>query len=54
MDNEQKLNICRGCKHYFKDDSNATFAGSRNDENCDLENSLIRAFILSNCPIGKW
>jgi len=54
MTNEEKLKICRNCKHYFKDDSGSIFEGSANDENCDQENSLIRAFILSNCPIGKW
>jgi hypothetical protein len=55
MTNEEKLNICYDCPHYFNDDSNEEYDGTPNTASCKLKwNTLIRGFILSDCPDGRW
>lgn len=55
MSNEEKLNICYKCPHYSDDNTNSIFDGSPNTAVCALKwNTLIRGFILSECPDGRW
>lgn len=55
MTNEEKLNICYECPHYFDDSTDEVFEGTSNTACCKLKwNTLIRGFILSECPDGRW
>lgn len=54
MEKSQKLSICDECPHMIVDGSNAIFDGERNDRYCLLLQSLIRPYLNSECPEGKW
>jgi hypothetical protein len=55
MTNEDKLNVCYNCPHYSDDGTETSFEGSPNTALCALMgNTLVRGFILQDCPDGRW
>jgi len=51
---EYKLDLCRKCEYCIKDETESTFDGYLNDEYCKILDSLIRPYLMSNCPKQRW